>query len=79
MARYTEHDRTEIDAVAEQWRDSCLIGDGSLLLEQSDEWTLTVAQELVACFVEDQLEDERSFEPPSTRRSGRARRACARV
>lgn len=79
MARYTEHDRTEIDAVAEQWRDSCLVGDGSLLLEEADVWTLTVAQELVACFVDDQLEDERSFEDKLRVQLGQASQAAKRL
>lgn len=30
MARYAEHDRSEIDAVVDRWRERCLIGDASL-------------------------------------------------
>ena len=62
MALYTEDDRTAIDAVIKKWRDTCLIGDGSLLFDGESVWSATVVQELIGCFVDDHLEGEPTFE-----------------
>jgi hypothetical protein len=34
MARFSEHDRTAIDAIVDRWREDCLLHDGSLLFSR---------------------------------------------
>lgn len=62
MAKFAHSDRAPVDAVAERWRDECLLSDGSLFFDGAEVWTETNVQELVEHFNENQLEDERSFE-----------------
>lgn len=38
MAQYTEHDTRKIYRVAEVFRDSCLLRDGSLLFDNASIW-----------------------------------------
>jgi len=38
MARHTEHNTSKIYPVAEAFRDTCLLRDGSLLFEGSSVW-----------------------------------------
>jgi 5-methylcytosine-specific restriction protein B len=62
MARYSERDRSHVDAAVQRWRDDCLFEDGSLFFTGEQIWTYDHAQELVTQFNENELTDKRSFE-----------------
>lgn len=61
MARFSESGRAPVDALVAQWREECLVRDGSLLRAE-DIWTDTNFQTLMDEFVEKELVDDRSFE-----------------
>jgi 5-methylcytosine-specific restriction protein B len=52
MSRITEHNSSQIFAVAEQWRDQCLIAGQSLLWRGSDVWSLANLERFKACFID---------------------------
>jgi 5-methylcytosine-specific restriction protein B len=52
MSRITEHNSSQIFAVAEQWRDQCLIAGQSLLWHGSDVWSLAKLERFKACFID---------------------------
>lgn len=66
MARFTESDRTPVDALVDQWRRECLINDGSLLRPSDSIWNAENFATLMAEFVEKELIDDRSFEQKLT-------------
>lgn len=51
MARYTEHDTSKIYRVAEAFRDSCLLRDGSLLFNNASIWSPDVPDRIHKAFV----------------------------
>lgn len=61
MAPTDPRRRTNIDAVVGQWRNSCLIHDGSLLEEGEDVWTAENLGALYHNIVEAPLTDNRNF------------------
>jgi 5-methylcytosine-specific restriction protein B len=57
MARYTEHDRQDIDATIGLWKERCLLADRSLVFEDRDGvWTLENVGDLYARFIENPYE-----------------------
>src|SRR3954452_14178930 len=46
MGVWTEHDRSGVDATVDNWKESCLLGDGSLLWPGEDIWTQPNIDEL---------------------------------
>jgi 5-methylcytosine-specific restriction protein B len=51
MSRYNPHHHVDdIYALVEQWRDRCLVGDGSLLSDQATVWSAETAEAVNAAF-----------------------------
>ena len=66
MARYSEHDRDNIDATVQRWKERCLLGDGSLVFDdRPDIWTLEHADELYGRFNANPLLGEERAEASS--------------
>jgi 5-methylcytosine-specific restriction protein B len=61
MARYTEHDISKIYRVAEAFRDSCLLRDGSLLFDNASIWSPDGLDRIHKAFVALPDEGDRSF------------------
>ncbi|WP_242798701.1 AAA family ATPase [Aeromonas hydrophila] len=61
MARYTEHDPSQILQTAETFFSKCLLQDGSLLFEVDTLWTIDVLQRLHSAFVAAPDEGDRQF------------------
>lgn len=61
MARHTEHDTTKIYRVAEEFRDACLLRDGSLLFPDESVWNLPALEHLHKVFVATPDESDRNF------------------
>ncbi len=61
MARYAEHDLTNIFDVAKKFRDNCLMCDGSLLFDGAFVWRPDVLNRLHRAFVAEPDEGDRSF------------------
>lgn len=61
MARYTEHDTSNIYQVVEAFRANCLLRDGSLLFENAAVWRLDVLDRIHKAFVATPDEGDRSF------------------
>ena len=66
MARWTELDRTAIDALVDEWRESCLIEGRSLLAPEQAVWTSDNFDVLWDRFVLPELLDSRAFEEKLT-------------
>ena len=62
MARYTEGDRNLIDETADALRRDCFVDDGSVLFPGESVWTVENLAELQEKFVDNQVEDRRTFE-----------------
>lgn len=61
MARYTEYDTSKIYRVAEAFRDSCLLRDGSLLFDNASIWSPDALDRIHKAFVATPDEGDRSF------------------
>ena len=59
MARYSEHDTEGIYRLADVWRQRCLLGNGSLLWEGEQVWTIEALEAFKKCFTDnpDELGD----------------------
>jgi 5-methylcytosine-specific restriction protein B len=52
MARYSEQETSGIYELATQWKDECLLGEGSLLWPEEKVWTLPTLERFKACFID---------------------------
>jgi 5-methylcytosine-specific restriction protein B len=62
MARYSEHDADAIYRLADTWRDKCLLGNGSLLWEGEQVWTVDALAAFKKCFNENEDRSDDNFE-----------------
>ena len=61
MARYSEHDTTKIYEVAQNFRDNCLLHDGSLVFDGDALWKTDLLERIHKAFVATPDEGDRSF------------------
>jgi 5-methylcytosine-specific restriction enzyme B len=61
MARYSEHDPTNIYNTAQNFRDNCLLRDGSLVFDGAALWQIDLLERIHEAFVTTPDEGDRSF------------------
>lgn len=66
MAKFTEANRAPVDALVSDWRESCLVSDGSLLRGAEPIWSSENFKTLMDEFVTKELVDDRTFEEKLT-------------
>jgi 5-methylcytosine-specific restriction enzyme B len=62
MARFLERETSCIYELAAAWRDSCLMGNGSLLWPGEQVWTMPNLDQFKACFIDKPDTSDESFE-----------------
>lgn len=61
MARYSEHDTSKIYEAAQNFRDNCLLRDGSLVFDGTSLWQTDLLERIHKAFVATPDEGDRSF------------------
>lgn len=79
MARYSEHDTSKIYEAAQNFRDNCLLHDGSLLFGDSSVWQPGVLDRIHMAFVSTPDEGDRTFIDKFKDQVGKAGRDVSRL
>ena len=61
MARYSEHETSKIYEAAQNFRDNCLLRDGSLVFDDAAIWKADLLERIHKAFVATPDEGDRSF------------------